>query len=261
MEKILRPLGSIAAAAAVLVLALSGSASAADKYVALGDSFSAGTGTGSYTLNGPCMRSTLAYPYLVSTQRPNTALTFVACSGATTTDVLNNQVSSITADTRYVTITIGGNDAGFSDVILACTTFGCASAIADANAYITNTLPAQLDAVYNAIKTRAPTATVIVLGYPRLFGSSGCLGTTGISSSERTSLNATADLLSSTIQGRAAAAGFTYQNAIPSFTGHAVCSGTAWLNGLNIFNTSESYHPNSAGHSSGYTPLVRAITG
>ena len=43
---------------------------------------------------------------------------------------------------------------------------------------------------------------------------------------------------------RAAAYGFTYKSAIGSFTGHAVCSSSAWLNGLNIFNTTESYHPN-----------------
>jgi hypothetical protein len=34
---------------------------------------------------------------------------------------------------------------------------------------IRNTLPGKLDQVYNAIKSRAPTATVIVLSYPRLF--------------------------------------------------------------------------------------------
>jgi hypothetical protein len=33
------------------------------------------------------------------------------------------------------------------------------------------------------------------------------------------------------------------------------------LNGLNLFNTGESYHPNRTGHSSGYLPLVRAIVG
>jgi hypothetical protein len=53
----------------------------------------------------------------------------------------------------------------------------------------------------------------------------------------------------------------TYQSALGKFTGHAVCSSSAWLNGLNIFNTVESYHPNRNGNSLGYAPLVRLITG
>jgi len=248
-------------AALALVLAFAGTALAADKYVALGDSYSSGTGTGSYSLSSSCMRSTYAYPYLVAQQRANTALTFVACSGAKTTDLMNNQISSVTSDTKIVTVTIGGNDAGFSSVIISCVTIGCGSANANAQNYIQNTLPGRLNTVYSAIATRAPTAQVVVLGYPRLFSSSGCLGTTGITSAERTALNQTADLLRNTISARAAAYGFTFKDAIPPFVGHAVCAGSAWLNGLNIFATSESFHPNRPGHSSGYTPLVRSVVG
>ncbi len=74
-------------------------------------------------------------------------------------------------------------------------------------------------------------------------------------------MNATADLLDSTTAARAAAYGFTYKSAVTPFTGHAICSGSAWLNGLNIFNTTESFHPNANGHSSGYVPLVRSVIG
>ena len=119
MQSIVRRLTPLLAACALL-LAFAGSAFAADRYVALGDSYSSGTGTRSYTLNSGCQRGIYAYPYLLSQQRPNTALTFVACSGAKTTDVMNNQISSVTSDTKIVTITIGGNDAGFSSVITSC---------------------------------------------------------------------------------------------------------------------------------------------
>jgi hypothetical protein len=53
-------------------------------------------------------------------------------------------------------------------------------------------------------------------------------------------------------------ASVTYKSAIVPFTGHAVCSSSAWLNGLNLFNTGESYHPNRNGNSAGYAPLVRS---
>jgi lysophospholipase L1-like esterase len=259
MRKVLRGLAPVVCALAVF--GGTGTAVAADRYVALGDSYSSGTGTGSYTLNSGCQRSTYAYPYLAASQRANTSLVFVACSGATTDDVMANQISSVTSDTKLVSITIGGNDAGFSDVVTACVTIGCSGAISDATTYIRNTLPGKLNTVYAAIQRQAPTARVAVLGYPRLFSSSSCAGTTGIDSGERTSLNAVADLLDSTIAARAAAYGFSYVSAISSFTGHAICSSSAWLNGLNIFSIGESFHPNRSGHSSGYTPLVRSVIG
>ena len=249
-------------AAVVILLAFASSAFAADKYVALGDSYSSGTGTRSYTLNSGCQRGVLAYPYLVAQQRPNTALTFVACSGAKTTDVMNNQISSVTSDTKIVTITIGGNDAGFSSVITQCALplVSCNSNITNAQNYIRNTLPAQLNTVYNGIKTRAPSATVVVLGYPRLFNGVDCNAGTFFSGDEMTKLNATADLLRDTERTRAQAYGFTFKDAIPPFTGHAVCSSSEWLNGLSN-PISDSYHPNATGHSAGYAPLVRSVVG
>ena len=50
-------------------------AAGADRYVALGDSFSSGVGTGSYTLSSSCRRGVYAYPWLVAQQRPDTSLT------------------------------------------------------------------------------------------------------------------------------------------------------------------------------------------
>lgn len=262
MSRISRRLVHAVGLVAALFALAAPSAAVADNYVALGDSYSSGVGTNSYTLSSSCKRGVYAYPYLVSQQRPNTALNFVACSGAKTTDVMANQIQAVNSATNIVTITIGGNDAGFASTITACTLGSCTTQINNANSYIQNTLPGQLNTVYNAIKTQAAaTAKVVVLGYPRLFSSSGCLGTTGISSSERTALNGTANLLDSTIAGRAAAYGFTYKSAIVPFTGHAICSSTAWLNGLNIFNSSESFHPNRTGNSSGYLPLVRSVIG
>jgi lysophospholipase L1-like esterase len=247
----------------LLVLAFAGTAFAADKYVALGDSYSSGTGTRSYTLDSTCQRGIYAYPYLVAQARPNTSLTFVACSGAQTADVLNNQVSSVTTDTRFVTITIGGNDAGFSSVITQCALpwpWSCDSNITNAQNFIRNTLPGRLDNVYNSIRSHALTATVIVLGYPRLFMGVDCNAGTYFSGDEMTKLNATADLLRDVTSARAAAHGFVFKDAIPPFVGHAVCSSTEWLNGLSN-PVSDSYHPNRTGHSSGYAPLVRSITG
>jgi lysophospholipase L1-like esterase len=252
--------------AVTVVCALGGGVTAtalADNYVALGDSYSSGTGTRDYTLNSGCQRGPYAYPALIKADRPNTTLTFVACSGAKTGDVLANQVQSLSTSTNIVTITIGGNDAGFSDVITQCALpwpWSCDSDITNAQNYIRNTLPGNLNNVYSQIKTRAPNATVVVLGYPRLFMGVDCNAGTFFSTDEMTKLNATADLLKTTISGRAAAYGFTFKDAIPSFIGHAVCSSSEWLNGLSN-PVGDSYHPNRTGHKSGYEPLVRSVIG
>lgn len=255
----------VAVSASALLLALlalsAPAATEPDRYVALGDSYSSGVGTGSYTLSSSCRRSTYAYPYLVARERENTSLEFVACSGATTTSLLSSQAQALTADTDIVTVTIGGNDIGFSSLIAQCTLSACASALDATRATLATFLGPRLDAAYAAIEQAAPDARVVVLGYPRLFSSASCLGTTGISSTERTKANQLADALDALTAARAAAAGFSYQSALGPFTGHAVCSRSAWINGLNLLSTIESYHPNRNGHALGYAPLVRAVVG
>ncbi len=256
------PIPRVALTTLLLSLATAAPA-AAEKYVALGDSYSSGTGTRTYT-DATCQRSVHSYPYLLSQQRPNTQLTFAACSGAKTGDVLGKQVSSLTADTKLVTITVGGNDAGFTSVVTECAkpewASVCDTRVNSARSYISNTLPGQLNNVYAQIKSRAPSARVAVLGYPRLFSNVDCNAGTYFDADDLTQLNGTADLLNSVLAGRAGAYGFTFKNPTSAFTGNAVCSSTEWLNGLSN-PTGESYHPNRTGHASGYLPLVRQVLG
>ena len=259
LRSTLSSLRRLTAVGAVVALAAP-VAALADDYVALGDSFSSGVGTNSYTLSSSCKRGVYAYPYLVAQQRAGTSLTFVACSGATTSSLMASQIQSVTAETDVVTVTIGGNDIGFASLIYQCTLAECSSALDSTRSQLASRLTG-LDTVYGAIRTQAPAARVVVLGYPRMFSSSSCFGTLGISSTERTKANQLADALDAAIAARAAAYGFTYRSAIVPFTGHAVCSSSAWLNGLNLFNTGESYHPNRSGNSQGYAPLVRAVIG
>jgi lysophospholipase L1-like esterase len=249
-------------ACSLFVLAAPAGAVAADRYVALGDSFSSGVGTGSYTLSSSCRRSVYAFPYLISQQRPDTTLDFVACSGATTSDVMASQIQAVTATSTIVSVMIGGNDIGFADLIVLCTLSECSSRLDSTRASLPTVLDSRLDIVYAAIKTQAsPGAHVVVLGYPRMFTTTSCFGSLGITSTERTKANQLADALDIVIGARAAAFGFAYVSAIGPFSSHAVCSWSPWLNGLNLFNRLESYHPNRNGHSLGYAPLVRAVVG
>lgn len=246
-------------------LALSPPAVAAGgSYVALGDSYSSGTGTRTYISDGTsCQRSVYAYPSLDAASL-GLALTLRACSGATVADVTNTQLSALSSSTAYVTISVGGNDAGFADVLTECAQpawmSNCNGAIDGAQSIINNTLPGRLSTLYSSIRTKAPNAKVIVVGYPRIFNGEDCNAFTWFSPTEESRLNATADLLNSRTSSAATARGFTFVNPAPKFVGHAVCDNPEWLNGLSN-PISESYHPNVAGHRDGYAVVTKPAFG
>ena len=111
---------ALVAALAVPLLAAPPAHAAAPSYVALGDSYSSGVGTRSYLDDGTsCQRSTYAYPSLVAAAQ-GYALNFRACSGAKIADVTTSQLGALSSATRYVTISVGGNDAGFAGVLTEC---------------------------------------------------------------------------------------------------------------------------------------------
>lgn len=246
-------------ALAVAAVPLPTDAATAPSYVALGDSYSSGVGTRTYLADGTtCQRSVYAYPSLIAAAR-GYALTFRACSGTTVANVRSSQLSALGTGTAYVTISVGGNDAGFSSVLTECAKPGwlssCNAAVDRAQAVITGTLPASLHALFASIRSLAPNAAVVVAGYPRLFNGEDCNLFTWFSPSEETRLNQTADLLDARLGSAATAVGFSFANPTSAFVGHAVCGSPEWLNGLS-YPVSESYHPNRTGHASGYTPLV-----
>ncbi|MGW7358506.1 SGNH/GDSL hydrolase family protein [Streptomyces sp. NPDC054802] len=247
------------------VLALTGAGTAqADTtaqsldYVALGDSYSSGVGAGSYdSASGDCKRSTRAYPKLWANANSPSSFAFTACSGARTGDVTANQLAPLTSATDLVSITVGGNDAGFADVMTTCvlqSEANCLSRIEQAKAYVDTTLPGKLDQVYSAISAKAPAARVVVLGYPRFYKLNGsCLA--GLTENERRAINGAADHLNAATAKRAADHGYTFASVVGTFTGHEICSGSSWLHSLNWLNIGDSYHPTAAGQSGGYLPV------
>ncbi|MFE2110501.1 SGNH/GDSL hydrolase family protein [Kitasatospora sp. NPDC059463] len=251
-----------AALVSLTTLASAGSAHAAGvNYVALGDSYSAGVGAGSYTSeSGSCKRSTNAYAYLWKNAHAPSSFKFVACSGARTGDVLNSQISALSSTTTLVSISIGGNDAGFASTMQTCvldTESACLNAVATAKNYATATLPGQLDKVYAAIRAKAPNARVVVLGYPHMYKVGGsCI--LGIGDTKRAAINGAADTLDDVVAKRAANAGFAFGDVRSIFREHEICgSSTTWLNSTTL-PVDESYHPKAAGQSGGYLPVFSA---
>jgi len=252
------------ALAAPLALGAAPAGAEATSYVALGDSYSSGLGTRSYLADGTdCRRSASAFPAQLAAGQ-GYDLDFRACAGARVPDVRAAQLGALSASTGLVTISVGGNDAGFADVLTECAlpawASNCDRAVDGAQAYVAGTLPGVLAGLYGEIRAAAPAAQVVVVGYPRIFMGEDCNALTWFSPAEQTRLNQTADQLNGVLRQAASAAGFSFADPTAAFVGHAVCDSPEWINGLSN-PIQESYHPNVAGQVSGYTPVVAGAAG
>ena len=178
--------------------------------------------------------------------------------------MLSGQVHALSARTTLVSLTVGGNDAGFSHVLNACVLqfwgSACHSAVSAADAFIARTLPGRLDATLQAIRARAPAAKVVVVGYPDLYDlsrSSGCLG---LSTARRTALDRGADALDRALSAAAARNGAVFADVRGEFAGHEICDSSPWLYAV-TFPFGDSYHPTTAGQELGYLPAFAAAVG
>jgi lysophospholipase L1-like esterase len=224
-------------------------------YDALGDSFASGYGVPPYT--PACGQSDSAYAVQLDGRMKIDLDDFVACAGATTVSLVSGgQLDALDADTDLVTLTIGGNDIGWSSTVAAClggTDAQCAGSIALTRSRISNALPGLLDTVYSQVSQRAPDARVLVTGYPRLFSPEyGAF--LGASPAEEQALNDGADLLDAVIAQAAARHGFGFVDMTKRFDGHGVNADDPWVRGP--FDQA-AFHPNVEGYAS-YTAAVTA---
>jgi lysophospholipase L1-like esterase len=240
-------------------------AASAVRYVALGDSYSSGVGAGDYIASsGGCERSTRAYPEQWAGVNSPASFVSVACSGATTADVLSSQVPALSPGTTLVSITIGGNDAGFSSVMETCvlrSTSSCLNAVSAAEAFIASQLPARLNTTLQTIRAHAPAAKIVLLGYPDLYDLSKSRTCIGLSTRDRTALNWGANDLDSALARAAAGNGDTFADVRGQFAGHEICDFGSWLHAVDIFAISSSYHPTASGQELGYLPVFTAAAG
>ncbi len=98
-------------------------------WIALGDSYAAGPGAGTplpHEVYTTCYRTDQAYaPQLESAGTFRTGygaphLYFIACTGAITSDVMSQQSPKVTSNDKILTLSIGGNNLGFSSILKSC---------------------------------------------------------------------------------------------------------------------------------------------
>ncbi|MFJ3582789.1 SGNH/GDSL hydrolase family protein [Streptomyces sp. NPDC090127] len=241
---------------------------APDRYVALGDSFASGAGVPDQ-VDADCMRSGRNYPALVNAALAPAVHKDVTCGGATTVHMTSAQNASappqldaLSADTDLVTLTIGGNDVGFADIIVRCVTLGafnlggspCKNSYTwtgtdQLAATVAATAP-KIAATIDGIRQRAPQARILVTGYPAILPDNGtnCPWVATIAKGDAPWLRDTHKRLNTMIATQAAARGAVYVDTYTKSIGHDICkpAGTRWMEPL-ITNAAAPFHPNAAG--------------
>lgn len=255
------------------------------KDVALGDSYSSGLGgDGYFPASSPqalqfkydyfpteppgrakqCFRNRHAYSRLLAARLRDPRMVagpafFLACQGDTTDELLSLQIPQIPANTRLVTLTIGGNDMGFSDVVTRCVTAGrnCADAVREHfgdNGSKLADLGAKLDRVYWSISQKAPLAKVVVIGYPVLFRPASEVAHCGaLGADDAKLLNDAAIRLNETIRQAVHRHGsFTFVGLGHRFDHHGPCQDMGprmWINPITLAGNRKpfSMHPNLRG--------------
>jgi lysophospholipase L1-like esterase len=238
------------------------SALPAVRYVALGDSYSSGVGSGDYyRTGGSCERSPGAYPALWAAASHPASYVSEACSGATIGSVLRSQLSSLNKATTLVSITIGGNDVGFGPVMSTCVilpTGFCVHVVTAAEAEIRSVLPGQLNKLLAAVSAGAPNARVVVMGYPEPYDLSRSGSCIGLSATDRNDLDHAAAQLDAQLQAAADRYGDEFADVRSAFGGHQICDSDSWMNSVDWLDIGASYHPNPAGQADAYYQVFSA---
>jgi lysophospholipase L1-like esterase len=272
----------LAAALLTALLALAAGTARAANYVALGDSYAAGPLIPNPVLPLGCLKSDHNYPHLAA---PSIGLTLrdASCSGARTDHMTNPQnvdpdgpnppqLNSLDATTTVVSLTIGGNDIGFSEVAQSCITVNpfstpCKNKYASGGndqlaARIAATAP-KVAAVLQGIKSRAPLAKIYVVNYPAIFPETGfgCWPQMPIGFGDVPYLRSTQQNLNAMLATQAAAAGATLVNWYGASIGHDACKGssTRWVEPLLPGELASPIHPNKAGMQGGANALLAAV--
>jgi lysophospholipase L1-like esterase len=174
------------------------------------------------------------------------------------------QLDAVTKDTKLVTMTIGGNDGGaFSSILQACVGASLASGSIFGNPcerkygstftdIVANQTYPNLIKALTAVHKKAPSATVVILGYPRVLPDAGvpaCYPSMPISMGDVPYVVDWAETLNSAVEKAAVGTGTRFIDMSDSSLGHDACQlpGTRWIEPLVGFINAFPVHPNVTG--------------
>lgn len=250
------------------------------RYVAMGSSFAAGPGLGTPKPGTParCSRSPINYATLLAT-RLGLTLVDETCGGAMTRHVLGPwselpaQIDAVTADTRLVTVTIGGNDINYVGGLIGATCRGSGEALVIEGRSLRcppTTTPTEADYarletamhdIARQVAQRAPQAKLVFVEYVALVPQQPCAATP-MSQSDADISRAVGDRLAAITDKVAAEAGALVLKSAFS-KAHDPCSAQPWSNGFPRGYKGENgapWHPNAAGMASVADGLMALLT-
>lgn len=250
-------------------------------HLAVGDSYSAGSGTPCANLPDdplapfgckPCRRTATAWPALLTpylhSAAPNfTEFVFASCHGAQVAGMINDQLprrptfgAPVSQPPGLITVSISGNDligvdtdgrpAGFAPILRDCV-LRAAGSTCNPRMNVAAATSA-IDAAYNAVWHRAgPKTVVVVMLYPQILPPTTSTFTTlcplGFNDIELGRVRGLWHDFDVLLAQRARAFGFEVAEVENAFDQHLICSGSDWALGLET-DEGKSYHPNEAGN-------------
>ncbi|MGH3915708.1 MAG: SGNH/GDSL hydrolase family protein [Pseudonocardiaceae bacterium] len=253
--------------------ALLGDIDEVTRYVALGDSFAAGPFIPMQRIDPlGCARSTNNYPALIAEHLRVTEFTDVSCSRAVTGNMTAAQAvplgsnppqfNALRTDTDLITVSIGGNDMGFSDIVITCGLISSTDPLGDpcrrhstaggSDDYaerITATAP-KVAGVLQGIRERSPNATVLLVGYLRVLPPvGGCWPFVPIARGDVPYLDGLQQQLTAMLAEQASANGALFVDVYAASSGHDICQAPSvkWVEGIFFTRPAFPVHPNARG--------------
>ncbi|HKR87692.1 MAG TPA: SGNH/GDSL hydrolase family protein [Phenylobacterium sp.] len=243
------------------------------KYVAMGSSYASGPGVTSSADTPPnrCTRSADNYAHLLARKR-GFSLTDASCSGATTSNLLGPwgelpaQVDAVDADTRLVTITIGGNDLGYVGGLMAASCAELAAKVAASTgkeapaaacpripppseqAYLD--LEARMRNIAAEVRRRAPAARLVFVQYPAVLPPHGTCAAVPLSPAQADASRRIAMRLAEITDHVAKESGAEVLQTQLLTARHSACAEDPWMNGYAQPGApvrGAIYHPNLEG--------------
>jgi lysophospholipase L1-like esterase len=224
-----------------------------DEYVAIGDSYTAAPGTGPSP--NDCFQTATNYPRKVAAKL-GLRLKDVSCIGAATSHVAAPQVfgsirrppqaDALSPRTDLVTVSLGANDFNtFGTVAFGCTALrfedpsGAPCKAADAAAtggtvaQKTQATEQNLVDTIRLVAKKAPTARIVVVGYPEFFPSTGPCAHLPLALGDYPFAHRINELLVRAQKRAATRAKVEYVDVFSASRGHDMCAQDPWIAGVN----------------------------
>ena len=255
----------------VASLVVAAQAQAAPRYAGLGDSFAAGPLIPVQLRPFGCLKSSNNYAQIVQRSKGFAEFRDASCSGARTDHMTQPQnvspgpnppqFNALSGETVAVTVTIGGNDIGFSGIAETCftatprTDSPCrdhynAGGQDEISRRIAEAGP-KVDAVLDGIRARSPQATTFVVNYSALFAHEGpgCYPQMPVADGDVAYLRAKQEELNGMLAQQAAANGARLVDVYAASVGHDACAPPLirWVEPYAPANAAAPLHPNLIG--------------